>query len=67
MALVIFGLKLGIDFKGGTLLDITFEKQVTTDEIKAELKNMQDSLNSSASSSKSTPAAELLLKAAKNA
>lgn len=41
----IFGLKLGMDFKGGTLLDISFENPVTAEEIKDELKNTQEGLN----------------------
>ncbi|MBI4994220.1 protein translocase subunit SecF [Candidatus Peregrinibacteria bacterium] len=56
LALVVFGLKLGIDFNGGTLLDLTFEKQVSSEEIKFELKNIQDDLNKSGPSSKSTSA-----------
>lgn len=56
LAFVVFGLKLGIDFKGGTLLDLTFEKTVTVEEIKSELKNIQDVLNGAKSGSKSTPA-----------
>lgn len=65
LALVIFGLRLGIDFKGGTLMDITFEKQVTADEIKSELKNIQDILNSSESGSKSSSASGQTLESGK--
>lgn len=62
VVLVIFGLKLGIDFNGGTLLDITFSKPVTAEEIKGELKNIQEVLNADAASGKtalsSNPALE---------
>lgn len=34
ISMVAFGLTLGIDFKGGTLLDLTLEKQATAEEIK---------------------------------
>lgn len=49
IAILFFGLKLGIDFKGGTLLDLTFEKTVTAEAIKTELKNIEDIVNSGAS------------------
>jgi preprotein translocase subunit SecF len=48
IAFIFTGLKLGIDFKGGTLMDVKFEKQVTADQIKSELKNIQDSSNAGA-------------------
>lgn len=54
VALVLFGLNLGIDFKGGTLMDVTFEKHITVDELKAELKNMEGSLNAGVSTTKSS-------------
>lgn len=39
IALILFGLKLGIDFKGGTLMDIKFEKTVNAEELKQEFEN----------------------------
>lgn len=45
LSLLFFGLKLGIDFKGGTLLDLTFEKIVTAEEIKTELKRIEEIVN----------------------
>lgn len=50
-ALVIFGLKLGIDFRGGTLVDVTFPRQVTVEEIRNELKNVQQQVNAGVSNS----------------
>jgi len=41
IALSLFGLKLGIDFKGGTLLDLSFEKSLTAEQLQKELKDMQ--------------------------
>lgn len=37
ISILFFQLKLGIDFKGGTLIDLSFEKNVSTDEVKKEL------------------------------
>jgi preprotein translocase subunit SecF len=37
IALFLWGLKFGIDFKGGTQLEIQFSKPVTTDQIKTSL------------------------------
>lgn len=45
IALLFFGLKLGIDFRGGTLMDLSFEKSVSVEALKTELKNIQDGLN----------------------
>lgn len=45
ISLLFFGLKLGIDFKGGTLLDLTFEKTVTAEEVKIELKRIEEIVN----------------------
>ncbi|MEK7524152.1 MAG: protein translocase subunit SecF, partial [Patescibacteria group bacterium] len=54
VALLFFGLKLGIDFKGGTLLDLTFEKPINVEEVRKELKIIQDDLNAG---QKAAPAA----------
>src|SRR6476620_705467 len=37
VSLLTFGLKLGIDFTGGTLWDLKFERTVTTEEVKTVL------------------------------
>jgi preprotein translocase subunit SecF len=37
VSLLTFGLKLGIDFTGGTLWDLKFERTITTEEIKTVL------------------------------
>ncbi|MCX6733942.1 MAG: protein translocase subunit SecF [Candidatus Peregrinibacteria bacterium] len=42
---VFFGMKLGLDFTGGTLMSIKFDKSVTTEAIKAELPNIQQQIN----------------------
>ncbi|MBP9718359.1 protein translocase subunit SecF [Candidatus Gracilibacteria bacterium] len=52
---IVFGLKLSIDFKGGTLMDITFDKVVTVDEVKAELKVIGDKLNAGQATSNPLP------------
>jgi len=52
LALITFGLKFGIDFQGGTLLDLQFSKPVTVEELKTELKNIQDAFNVDAGSGK---------------
>lgn len=63
LALITFGLKLGIDFTGGTLMDLTFSKAVTIEEIKSELKNMQE--KNTASNKKGEPTGEVLTSGAK--
>src|SRR5688500_249300 len=37
ISLVLFGLRLGIDFTGGTLWEIEFQRAVTTEEVRAVL------------------------------
>jgi preprotein translocase subunit SecF len=37
LSLILFGLKLGIDFTGGTLWEVQFERSVTTEEVRAIL------------------------------
>lgn len=65
VVLVIFGLKLGIDFNGGTLLDLTFSKPVTVEAIKDELKNIQEVLNADAASGKTALSADPALESGK--
>ncbi|HDP70280.1 MAG TPA: protein translocase subunit SecF [Actinobacteria bacterium] len=45
-AVIFLGLKLGIDFKGGTLFDLVFEKEMTVSEIRDTLReyNLADSV-----------------------
>lgn len=45
ISLIVFGLKLGIDFQGGTLMDVTFEKPTSVEALKAELITLQNSIN----------------------
>src|SRR4051794_24063063 len=37
ISLILFGLKLGIDFTGGTLWELEFNRSVTTEEVRAVL------------------------------
>ncbi|MEK9132622.1 MAG: protein translocase subunit SecF [Patescibacteria group bacterium] len=64
VALVVFGLKLGLDFKGGTLMDLTFKKEVTVEQIKSELKNIQEVLNVRTTESASSSASGASLESA---
>lgn len=61
-AFTTMGLKLGIDFKGGTLMDLNFEKNVTVEEIKAELNNISKQL--AVGSASATPASGTALESA---
>lgn len=45
IAIIGYGLKLGLDFKGGTLLDLQFEKPVTVENIKKELATIEQITN----------------------
>ncbi|OGJ46608.1 hypothetical protein A2229_05165, partial [Candidatus Peregrinibacteria bacterium RIFOXYA2_FULL_33_7] len=45
LAAPILGLNLGMDFTGGTLMEIQFAKQTTPEEIKNILKETEDELN----------------------
>ncbi len=56
VALMVYGLKLGIDFKGGTLLDLSFEKAVTAEQLKQELKEIQPLFATAVTTSASSPA-----------
>lgn len=40
IALFTWGLKPGIDFRGGTLMEVRFNKQITADEIRTSLKDL---------------------------
>ena len=40
----IFGMKLGLDFTGGTLMEINFEQEVTSEQIKTALIESSDAL-----------------------
>lgn len=42
---IVFGLKLSIDFKGGSLLDLTFEKTPTVDQVRAVLTSIDTAKN----------------------
>lgn len=44
ISIPIFGMKLGLDFTGGTLMEIQFEKEVTTNQIRSALVNSQDKI-----------------------
>lgn len=44
---MVFGVKLGLDFTGGTLMEIKFDKPLTTETIKSELPKIQEQLNGS--------------------
>ncbi len=46
IVLPIFGLNLGLDFTGGTLMEVSFEEEVTSDELAETLGNIEDELNS---------------------
>ena len=41
LALLIWGLKLGIDFKGGSLLEITYEERPLVNEIEEVFLNLE--------------------------
>ena len=45
VALVAFGPKLGMDFTGGTFMEIKFEKEVAMEDFKKTLGEIQDSIN----------------------
>lgn len=64
IALMVFGLKLGIDFNGGTLLDLSFEKSITSEELKSEFKNIQEVLNTE-TGEKNSGSQELALQSGK--
>lgn len=49
------GLKLGIDFRGGSLLDLTFSKQVSVDEIRAVLSEVNPVTDTAPATSSETP------------
>jgi preprotein translocase subunit SecF len=40
IALILWGLQFGIDFRGGTQLEVRFNKQVSTEEIKSNLSSL---------------------------
>ncbi|MBI5413313.1 protein translocase subunit SecF [Candidatus Peregrinibacteria bacterium] len=67
VAVIMFGLKLGLDFTGGTLLDFTFDNKVTVEELKAELKNLEKIINVGASTSKTTAASGTTLESGRQA
>lgn len=67
IAVIVFGLKLGLDFTGGTLLDFTFDNKVTVEELKAELKNIEKVINVGASTSKTTAASGTTLESGRQA
>jgi preprotein translocase SecF subunit len=45
LALFVVGLKPSLDFTGGSIMEIKFDKSVTPDELKTALKDIQDRLN----------------------
>lgn len=45
LAIAIFGLKFGIDFKGGSLLEFKFQEPVTTERLAAELVTIEEEIN----------------------
>jgi len=48
IAILGFGLNLGIDFKGGSLMEFKFEEQVTKEQITSTLATIQEEINSEA-------------------
>lgn len=40
LSLIFFGLKLGIEFTGGSLIEVEFKKEMTSEEIREKLKDM---------------------------
>ncbi len=46
LAIPIFGLNLGLDFTGGTLMELKFEEEVATDELAETIENAKNELNS---------------------
>lgn len=49
LSLVFFGLKFGIDFKSGTLLEVKFDQQVSKDQLATALQQIDESMNSAVS------------------
>ncbi len=45
LSMLMFGLKLGIDFKGGTLLEFNFSQPVTKEAIAENFKEIQEEIN----------------------
>lgn len=45
ISLAFFGLKLGIDFKSGTLLEVKFEQEVTKEKLESSLKEIDEAIN----------------------
>jgi preprotein translocase subunit SecF len=41
VSLLVFGLKLGIDFKGGSVIELAFSQPVSVDAVKSELQNKE--------------------------
>ncbi|MFA6528963.1 MAG: protein translocase subunit SecF [Candidatus Gracilibacteria bacterium] len=49
VATMMFGLNWGLDFKGGTLMEVKFTQEVTSDQITQSLTEIQEELNSPSS------------------
>jgi preprotein translocase SecF subunit/protein-export membrane protein SecD len=62
IAILAFGFRLGIDFTGGTLLEIQFENEVTKEQVQESLLDIQDEINGVAIPAESTgePSAGLI-------
>lgn len=62
IAAVTLGLRLGIDFQGGTRMDIGLKNDVTVDAVKQELLALQNELNSKTIAPAASPAGPQLQK-----
>ncbi|PJC36502.1 protein translocase subunit SecF [Candidatus Peregrinibacteria bacterium CG_4_9_14_0_2_um_filter_53_11] len=58
IAALTIGLKFSIDFTGGTLMDVTFENEVSVEQIQAELAALEPQVNADATPSASTAPTE---------
>lgn len=54
---LVFGVRLGLDFTGGTLMTVKFDKTVTVEVIKAEFPTIQQQINGSLMTPVAAPAA----------
>ncbi len=54
---VVFGVRLGLDFTGGTLMTVKFDKTVSVEAIKAEFPAIQQQINGSLMTPVTAPAA----------
>jgi len=59
VAMLMFGLRPGIDFTGGTLMEVKFDNEVTKEQLQDSLLEIQDEINGVAPVSEEAPEAGL--------